>query len=35
MELGWLLLQGLLDPDLLSKDSQQEDQHREGCHIGD
>jgi hypothetical protein len=33
MELGLLLLQELLGLDLLSKDSQQEDQYREECRI--
>ena len=35
MELGLLLLQELLGLDLLSKDSQQVDQHCEECHIED
>jgi hypothetical protein len=35
MELGLLLLQELLGLGLLSKDNQQVDQYREGCHIED
>jgi hypothetical protein len=35
MELGLILLQELLGLDLLSKDSQQVDQHHEEYHIED